>query len=86
MSNMSYVAFQNTAPDVRDCLEKLESEGVQELSDEELRAAKRLLEYARELVNVHADDIEAEHAERFAPKVVAKVAKASKRAAVREKL
>jgi hypothetical protein len=54
MANMSYCRFQNTAGDLADCLEALRegvyAEGDQEpLSDDELRAAKRLLQLCQDI-------------------------------------
>ena len=46
MANMSYCRFQNTLPDLSDCLEALD-DGVLDrddgLSEEEMRAAKKLI-------------------------------------------
>lgn len=45
MSNMSYCRFQNTQPDLLDCVEVLEDINfdLSELSAEEARAAKALI-------------------------------------------
>lgn len=44
MSNMSYCRFQNTLSDLRDCKEALDDiSDLSELSDDEARAAKRLI-------------------------------------------
>lgn len=49
MANMSYCRFQNTWPDVRDCIEALEDGEV--LSEEEAKAGRRMvkavLEYCK---------------------------------------
>jgi hypothetical protein len=47
--NMSYCAFQNTLEDLRQCQEILE-EG-DELSEDELRAARKLVEICRSIAN-----------------------------------
>ncbi len=41
MANMSYCRFQNTWPDVRDCIETLEDG--ETLSEEEAQAGKRMI-------------------------------------------
>jgi hypothetical protein len=53
MANMSYCRFQNTALDLDACVKALdELEGdLSALSPDEQRAAKRLFELARELLN-----------------------------------
>lgn len=51
MSNMSYVRFQNTLIDLRDCAEHL----ADELSAEEARARDRLVKLCREIAG-HDDD------------------------------
>lgn len=70
MANMGHCRFQNTQADFRDCELALSDEGVDELSDEELRAAKTLLNRARFFLE-HAEDIEAAFNERF-PALAAK--------------
>lgn len=46
MSNLSYCRFQNTTPDLEDCVEALEEidGNLAELSKDEARAADRLIE------------------------------------------
>lgn len=58
MANMSYCRFQNTLTDFEDCSTSLAEafEGdLGKLSREELRAAIRLVEEARDLVNMVRD-------------------------------
>lgn len=44
MPSMSYCMFQNTMPELEQCYEKLcEIDSLDELSDEEKRAARRLI-------------------------------------------
>ena len=68
MANMSYCAFENTARDLRDCMDIMregEENGASSLeefiatrnSPEERMAVKRLINICRELVSV-ADDWE----------------------------
>ncbi len=45
MSNMSYCRFQNTLNDLWDCKDHLD----EDLSDDEERARKRLIELCREI-------------------------------------
>ena len=53
MSNMSYVMFQNTVPDLRDCYDKLcNIESLEELSNAEKRAAKQLLVICRDITEL----------------------------------
>ncbi|KKK82922.1 hypothetical protein LCGC14_2798510 [marine sediment metagenome] len=52
MSNMGYCRFQNTLPDLRDCLEHL---GDDNLSDEEIKARKRLAKVCRDLADEWED-------------------------------
>lgn len=51
MSNMSYCRFQNTAPDLQDCYEALVDGGFNSLSGEERRAAIRLINLCRGIVD-----------------------------------
>lgn len=51
MSNMSYCRFQNTAGDLADCVAALE-EG-DRLSDDELRAAVRLVRMCRQVAEMY---------------------------------
>lgn len=39
---MSYCMFQNTKQDLNDCVEKVESEWVEDLSEEEYEAMKKM--------------------------------------------
>jgi hypothetical protein len=57
MSNMSHCRFENTLSDFRDCLEWLaENDPEDELSVDELKAAKRLASKAKDYVEM-AEDI-----------------------------
>jgi hypothetical protein len=53
MSNMSYVRFQNTLRDLRDCGDALEhiDGNLAELSKEEARAANALIRMCSEIAN-----------------------------------
>ena len=51
MSNMSYCRFQNTKEDFSDCVNALSSDGLEPLSSEEKRAAKRLYQLAKQYVD-----------------------------------
>lgn len=48
MSNMSYCRFENTYGDLRDCVEALEEEGLEELSDQEKIYAKKIKDLCKE--------------------------------------
>jgi hypothetical protein len=55
MSNMSYVRFQNTLRDLRDCGDALEDidGNLAELSKEEARAANALIRMCSEIANAY---------------------------------
>lgn len=54
MSNMSYCRFRNTLGDLQECFEsldgQLEHESIEELTHEELRAARELLTLCEEML------------------------------------
>lgn len=53
--NMSYCRFQNTAGDLRDCLDNLRDSG---LSDDEQRARRKLITLCADiLIELDAEDI-----------------------------
>lgn len=59
MSNMSYCRFQNTVSDLRDCHEALSDlrvGDIEKLSEEELRAAKKLAIVCLRIVTDLADE------------------------------
>ena len=51
MANMSYCRFQNTRLDLEDCIDGLVDDGIDSLSPEELRAAKRMYELCQEFID-----------------------------------
>ena len=53
---MSYCRFENTARDLRDCVEAIQDRETEDLSLYEIRGLKELLEYAETIV-YHEDDI-----------------------------
>lgn len=60
MGNMSYVRFQNTLIDLRDCMEAAEYSNTAEelfesLSEEEAKAAKQLLKLCRQFADDYDD-------------------------------
>ena len=57
MGNMSYCRFENTARDLRDCVDAIQNRKTEDLSSYELRGLKDLLEYAKHLLD-HEDYIE----------------------------
>lgn len=59
MANMSYCRFENTARDLRDCLEALENAPVEDLSDTEKKGLLQLLEDC-ETITFMKEDIEDE--------------------------
>ena len=52
---MSYCRFENTAKDIRDCINAIEERDVYEFSNYELRGFKDVLEYAQEIVSMEND-------------------------------
>ena len=59
MPNMSYCMFQNTLQDLRHCAERLDEIGgdISELSDDEKRAAKRLIQICSDISDSYDTDI-----------------------------
>lgn len=53
--NMSYCRFQNTVQDLRDCFDNWEEIPDDELSDDEVRARKRLLKLCQEIARDYGD-------------------------------
>lgn len=56
MANMSYCRFQNTVIDLQDCYDALEEMGddeemIEDLSSEELRAKKKLIQLCEDIIN-----------------------------------
>lgn len=60
MANMSYCMFQNTLQDLRHCSERLDEIGgdISELSDDEKRAAKRLIKICRDIAENYGLDVD----------------------------
>lgn len=54
MSNMSYCRFQNTASDLRDCLENFEFD---DLSEKEARARKRIIRMCIEIAHDYENEV-----------------------------
>ena len=52
---MSYCRFENTAKDMRDCINAIEDRDVYDFSEYELRGFKDVLEYAQEIVRMEDD-------------------------------
>ena len=52
---MSYCRFENTAKDMRDCINAIEDRDVYSFSEYELRGFKDVLEYAQEIVSMEYD-------------------------------
>jgi hypothetical protein len=55
MPNMSYCRFENTAKDMRDCINAIEDRDVYDFGDYELRGFKDVLEYAQEIVRMEPE-------------------------------
>lgn len=54
MSNMSYCRFQNTLADLHDCCDALSE--CETLSEEEQKAAEKLIALCRHIVEMEDDD------------------------------
>ena len=54
MSNMSYCRFQNTYNDLRDCLDALREEPLEELSESERNAAANIASLLSRYKRVHS--------------------------------
>ena len=52
---MSYCRFENTASDLQDCIYAIQDGDVNGLSSFEIRGAHKLLELARELIELEND-------------------------------
>ncbi len=59
MSNMQYCRFENTLPDLKDCLEALDDiEGnLAELSKEEAQAADKLIKLCKRIAEQYGGDL-----------------------------
>ncbi len=57
MSNMSYCRFENTARDLRDCLDAIENREIYDISSYEVDALTELLDLCNSVL-AHKDEIE----------------------------
>tara|TARA_B110001450_G_scaffold96194_1_gene91294 strand:- start:1007 stop:1210 length:204 start_codon:yes stop_codon:yes gene_type:complete len=57
MGNMSYCRFENTAADLRDCLDAIHRGEINDLSSYEISGLAAIMQIANELVEME-DDIE----------------------------
>jgi hypothetical protein len=59
MTNMSYCRFQNTVGDLEDCQDALDNGALfdEDMSDEEQRAARRLVRMCGEIHREHGDAV-----------------------------
>lgn len=55
MPNMSYCRFQNTAPDLKDCVDALQLEGFDVLSAKEQQAALQIKRLRQEYLDAWED-------------------------------
>ena len=58
MGNMSYCRFENTAADLRDCLDAIQRGETDDLSSYEIDGLKSIMRIANELVEMEDDIIE----------------------------
>ena len=58
MSNMSYVMFQNTLRDLRECNEALDEIGgdLTQLSDSERKAAEKMIEICKQIAEQDGEE------------------------------
>ena len=52
MANMSHCRFENTTKDMQDCINAIEEQETNNLSDYETRALSNFLDLAREITNL----------------------------------
>jgi len=64
MANMSYCRFQNTYRDLQDCMYAMNNNGADTLSDDELIAARMMLQLCEDFVHCHEDEIIGESEDR----------------------
>lgn len=50
MPNLSYCRFRNTLNDLRDCLDVIDYESIEDLSDEELMALKQMVDVCEQII------------------------------------
>jgi len=55
MANMSYCRFENTAKDMKNCINAIEDRDVYELSDYEVRALEEFLTLAHEITSMEPE-------------------------------
>ena len=65
MANMSYCRFQNTYRDLQDCLNAMNNNGADTLSDDELTAARMMLQLCEDFVHCYEDEIIDENEKRI---------------------
>jgi len=58
MGNMSYCRFENTAADLRDCLNAIHRGDTDDLSDYEIDGLKSIMRMANDLVEMEDDILE----------------------------
>jgi hypothetical protein len=56
MGNMSYCRFQNTELDLRDCYYSMVEDDGDELSDDEQKAKKRLMELCEKIIDEFGEE------------------------------
>tara|TARA_R100000329_G_scaffold49721_2_gene45794 strand:+ start:1113 stop:1463 length:351 start_codon:yes stop_codon:yes gene_type:complete len=64
MANMSYCRFENTARDLNDCLEAIDNNDMQDMSEHEVQGLENLLETCIEIV-AYKDEIKRAIKEHF---------------------
>ena len=50
MPNLSYCRFRNTLNDLKDCLDVIDYESIEDLSDEELMALKQMVDVCEQII------------------------------------
>jgi hypothetical protein len=58
MGNMSYCRFENTAHDLRDCLDAVQRGEANDLSNFEISGLTNIMDMAHELIEIEDDIIE----------------------------
>lgn len=55
MANMSYCQYRNTSTDLKQCIDALYEDGLDDLSSDELKATDRLYNLCREYMDAYED-------------------------------
>lgn len=57
MANMSYCMFRNTRIDLRDCVERMRDQDLDDVSADEIEALKAIVKMAHSIVEMEEDGL-----------------------------